>query len=293
MLRATAFALCVLWMGAIPWAQATKKQKTLETPHDESKAWVMHTKEGDVDVTENAHFDFADVLRDDGQSYTRLLVLHKDHNERREWQDGISGTVTVTAWTLSQSDNRNQRWTLRSPGNTGRPLPDLGMFLVSSWPCCSAPFENIYFSLLSGKRLYTTNGVPDKGIFGQDSGLVRIDGGYDGNRYSQTRFIGFGAVGHIANQVPTLQYGTDQAIKQRISLLGREYGDNFDVPKLLITQDDKRLESYLELNGPFNCVVVLQFDHSPEVRIPVENDVMRLDKATLPPGYSLRSEPAP
>ena len=30
----------------------------------------------------------------------------------------------------------------------------------------------------------------------------------------------------------------------------------------------------------------------PEVRIPVENDFMRADKATLPPGYTLRSETA-
>jgi hypothetical protein len=117
-----------------------------------------------------------------------------------------------------------------------------------------------------------------------------MDGGYDGSRYSQTRYIGFGTVGHVANQVPTLQYGTDQAIKQRISLLGREYGDNYDVPKVLVTQDGKKLESYLQLDRHFDFTIVLQFDDGPEVRIPVVDDMMRADKATLPPGYSLRSE---
>lgn len=290
MRRATVFALSFLWIVPTFHAQETKKPKAPEISREESKAWIKHTKEGDVFVTENASFDFVDVLQDDGQSYRHIRVLHTEHNERSESKDGISGTVTVTTWTLPSANNRARRVTFRAAGNRGSPIPDLGMFEVSNFPCCSAPFENIYFNLISGKRLYTTNGTPEKGRFGQDSGLVRIDGGYDGSRYSQTRYIGFGTVGHVANQASTLQYGTDQAIKQRMSLLGREYGDNYDVPKILVTQDGKKLESYFQLDGHFNFTIVLRFDDGPEVRIPVVNDVMQSDKATLPPGYSLRSE---
>jgi hypothetical protein len=166
------------------------------------------------------------------------------------------------------------------------------MFQVSNWPCCSAPFENIYFSLLDGKRLYTTNGEPEKGRFGQDSGLVRIDGAYDGTRYSQSRYVGFGTDAKVEPILPTLQYGTDRAMKE-FSVLGHEYGDNFNVPEVSVTEDGKQLLNYLEVNGQFTFTIVLRFGDGPELRIPVENDVVRPEKATLPPGYSLQSEGKP
>jgi hypothetical protein len=37
-------------------------------------------------------------------------------------------------------------------------------------------------------------------------------------------------------------------------------------------------------------MVVLKFDDGPEVRVPLENDALRIDKAVLPPGYSFRVE---
>lgn len=256
----------------------------------ESKAWIEHTKQGEVFFTENASFDFVHVLQDDGETYIPLLVLHTDRNEWSESRDDVSGFVTVTARTAFATSSRGELWTFRAPGNEGRSLPYLRMFEVSNWPCCSALFENIYFSLLNGEKLYSTNGVPGKGSFGQDSSLVRIDGKHDGDRNSQTRYVGFGAVGDFRKEKPTLQYGTDRTIKQRFSLLGREYADNFDAPKVSVTTDGKQLSSYLQLNGQLTFTIVLQFEDGFEVRIPVENDIVYVDRATLPDGYSLRPD---
>ena len=114
MRRATVFVLTFLWIVPIFHAQETKKPKASEVSREESKAWIKHTKEGDVFVTENASFDFADVLRDDGQSYTHVRVLHTEHNERSQSKDGISGTVTVTTWTLTSDNNRARRVTFRA-----------------------------------------------------------------------------------------------------------------------------------------------------------------------------------
>jgi hypothetical protein len=163
------------------------------------------------------------------------------------------------------------------------------MFQISNWPCCSAPFENVYFSLVDGKRLYTTNGEPEKGRFGQDSALMRIDGAYNGTRYSQSRYVGFGAVANARPMIPILQYGTDRAVKEQLAVLGHEYGDNFDVPEISVTEDGEQFLSYLEVNGQFTFTIVLRFSDGPQLRIPVENDVIRPEKATLPPGYSLRA----
>ena len=100
MRRATVFVLSFLWVVPIFHAQGTKKPNAPEVFHEESKAWIKHTKEGDVFVTENASFDFVNLLRDDGQSYTHIRVLYIDHNERRQSNDGISGTVTVMGASL-------------------------------------------------------------------------------------------------------------------------------------------------------------------------------------------------
>jgi hypothetical protein len=289
-LQVTILATCIPWIAIAYPSQHSSAQKPVAVSHSESKAYIRHTQDGEVFVTENASFDFVRVLHDDGNGYSYLLVLHTDHNEWSEGREGIQGTVTVTSWVRSKDGKQAPRWAFHAPGNQGRALSTLRMFQVSNWPCCSEPFENKYYSLIDGKQLYTTNGFPEKGIFGQDSGLVRIDGAYNGDHYSQTRYVGFGSDTISGRSAPTLQYGTDTVVKQRFRLLGHEYGDNFDVPKIFVSADGHKLENDLQVAGRFNGVVVLQFDDGPEIRIPIEDDVLRADKATLPPGYSLRAQ---
>jgi hypothetical protein len=163
------------------------------------------------------------------------------------------------------------------------------MFRTTNEPCCSEPFKNNYFSLISGKRLYVTNGVINN-AFGDDPGLLRVYGRYDGGWFTQDRYIGFGSDKGSDLEPPAIQYGTDKAITQKLFLVGREYGDNFDVPKLFVTEDGKNLLGRLELKGDFTFTLVLKFPDGPEVRIPIENDVMKADKATLSSGYALRSD---
>lgn len=255
-----------------------------------SRAWIEHTKTGDVFVTENASFDFVRLLRKDGQGYDWLLVERTEHNGWSDNREGVSGAVTIRAWSLPGKRNNKTEWTVRAHGNVATALPDLGMIRVSSWPCCSAPYNNLYFSLHTGKQLYTTNSKPETDLFGQDGGLIRIDGGYDGTRYTESRYIGFGADTQSRTHDPAIQYGTDQAVMQRLMLRGHEYGDNFDVPKLSVSAVGEGFASYLEVPGPFKCVIRLEFEDGKEVRIPIEDDAMRADKATLPDGYSLVSE---
>jgi hypothetical protein len=288
--QTASLVLVLVCVATASSAQRPQPPKSPLVSHADSKAWVKHTKNGDVFVTENSSFDFVRLLRDDGRGYDWLLVQHTDHNEWSDSRDGVAGSVEVKGWALSEFGPPTLRWTFTAPGNSGRALSDLRMFQISSWPCCSSPFENIYFSLLNGKRLYTTNGRPESGASGQDAGLIGLSGGYDGSRYTQTRYIGFGAATGQRQNAPTLQYGTDEAIKLRFTLLGREYGDNFDVPAISLTVDGKPMAKDPRVDGSFSCMVVLKFDDGPEVRVPLENDALRIDKAVLPPGYSFRVE---
>ena len=143
-----------------------------------------------------------------------------------------------------------------------------------------------YFSLSNGAHLYTTNSgtLTDNGS--QDNALLSLTG----HAYKDTRFVAFGASYMKGHEKPTLQYGTDSAIRQRIELRGHEYGDNFDVPSMSVV-DDKGLK-VTDLAGALNFTIVLRFseaDEQPaaELRIPVVNDVIVPQKAVLPTGYSL------
>ena len=278
-------ALCINLLELSCRAQETPKHKAAPSSSAEARAYVKHTKDGDVFVTESASFNFAGLLNDDGRNYTYLRVLHKDHNEWSEGRMGVQGSVAVTAWPALSGDGSKPLWTFHSKGNAGQALPGLRMFRVTNSPCCSEPFKNIYFSLLDGGELYTTNGILHND---DDPGLLSIAGEYDGRGYTKFRYVGFGAA-KSGDDVPTLQYGTDRAIKQRFSLVGREYGDNFDVPTLSIAEHDKGRANYLELSGPISCTLLLTFPDGPVVRIPIENDLVRADKAILPDGYSLRA----
>lgn len=69
-----------------------------------------------------------------------------------------------------------------------------------------------------------------------------------------------------------------------------KYGDNFDVPMMLLVDD--RGVKVTDLGGPLSFTIVLRFseaDDQPagELRIPVDNDVILPQKAVMPKGYSL------
>ncbi len=162
----------------------------------------------------------------------------------------------------------------------------MGLYRATSWPCCSAMWVHEYFSLTNGDHLYTTNGTASSNDVSEDVGLLSING----NLRQNSRFIAFGASYVRGHETPTLQYGTDTAIKQRIELRGHDYGDNFDVPEMLLVDDHG--QKVTDLAGALSFTIVLRFseaDDQPaaELRIPVVNDAIMPQEAILPNGYSL------
>lgn len=173
-----------------------------------------------------------------------------------------------------------------SAGNEGVALPTMGFYRATSWPCCSAMWVHEYFSLTNGAHLYTTNGGASSNDALGDNAFLPISG----HAHQDERFVAFGASYVKGHEKPTLQYGTDDTIKQRIELRGHEYGDNFDVPNMLLADDHG--QKITDLAGALNFTIVLRFseaDDQPaaELRIPVVNDVIAPQRAVLPNGYSL------
>jgi len=103
------------------------------------------------------------------------------------------------------------------------------------------------------------------------------------------RLVGFGYDMNNPSRDPVLQYGTDKDIAQNVSIRsGKHY---YETPEVLGTANGKFEKYHMDLSdSPLTFAIVVRYPGETELRIPVENDVIRLEKAALPKGFSIRRE---
>jgi len=242
-------------------------------------------------VSENSSFKVAEMWNEKG-SYDLILLRSLQHNEQTFEAEGTRGWLRVSAQQMDGASPGRQLWSFQTVGNEGDPLPSLGLYQATAWPCCSAMWVHEYFSLLNGKHLYTTNGCTECTPGRADGGLLDLDE-YEGqSTYRRKEFIAFGASYEKGHEEPMLQFGTDREVKQRLVLKGHEYGDSFDVPEMqLLDNTGKSFGNQNAIYGAVNFTIVLKFhlaqEPEAELRIPVIDDAVRPDLAKLPKGYSL------
>jgi len=251
-----------------------------------SQATIEHRDGGVVHVTSNNIFEYVHLFKAATQIYDDLLLQISQRNEVSFEAEGVRGSLRVRAWRMRGHKRGEPLWSFTSAGNEGVALPTIGFYRATSWPCCSAMRVHEYFSLTNGAHLYTTNGGASSNDASDDNALLPISG----HAHQDERFVAFGASYVKGHEKPMLQYGTDATIKQRIELRGHDYGDNFDVPNMLLVDDHG--QKVTDLAGAFSFTIVLRFseaDDQPaaELRIPVVNDAIVPQKAVLPNGYAL------
>lgn len=204
-----------------------------------------------------------------------MVLLEEDyHNENTPGIEGTRGDATVEAWTITSPHQREMRWTAHEKANEGEVRDPF--FRFAAWGCCDFPNVYTYYNMLSGKKMYVTN-----------SDLLEVTG--QGEGPLSARFVGFGEDVNNRGHDPVLQYGTYQGISQKVSIhSGKDY---YETPEVLGNANSKSEKYHLDLsNSAFTFVIVVRYPGASDVRIPVENDVIRLEKAVLPKGYSLRQE---
>jgi hypothetical protein len=240
----------------------------------ESSAYVIRSKEALTFVTKNRSFQFVDVRGDSGDYEAALLLEETYRNERTDGVEGVRGNAAVKAWTLTPTGQRELRWTFGETGNEGAVLHRF--FRVTAWGCCDIPVVYSYYNLLTGRKLYTSN-----------TDLLEINGNGDGPQ--AWRYVAFGYADiSQSSQPPRLQYGTDKKVAQRFAVVSsRQY---YNAPELFVSTDPK-LEKSLDLRGSqLTFTIVLKYNDGVQLRIPVEADTIRPDKAVLPEGYLLRPD---
>jgi len=268
--RSHSFWCLLLLLAAAPllFGQAVRNG----SKHQSSPSSAYVRQSDGAFVTDNNQFEFANVLHDDGSGYIRLLLLKNIHNEHIDGREETTGKIEVEARTISRDHTLKPRWKVKTVGNYGEALHSYRFFKVSEWGCCDWPTVYSYFSLLTGKKLYASNGD-----------LLDVSGTEGGPQAA--RYVAFGVYAH--NTPPSLQYGSDAKLMERYSLVSpREY---YERPKVFLTADGVSDKSLI-LAAPFNFSIVLQYPDGAELRVPVQNDILQLDKATLPFGFTLRRE---
>lgn len=248
-------------------------QKIQPTYRAESSAYVAEGKDAWTYVTENRSFRFEEVLGDSGNYEAVLLLEQTYHNERTPGLEGTKGTVTVNAWTLRQGKERQLRWTLEASGNEGD-VEDR-FYRIIKWGCCDVPTAYTYYSILNAKKLYVSNADLLDLQFGEGP--------------SNTRYVGFGySVLDKQSQYPQLQYGTDKDVLQRFSVVSQT--QYYEAPQAFISRGPNLEKSLNMIGEPMSFSIVLKYPNGVELRIPVEGDAIRPEKAKLAKGYTLRLE---
>jgi hypothetical protein len=268
--RSHLFCFLLLLVVAAPLVSATQPRNRIKHQSPPSSAYVRQSD--GAFVTDNNQFEFANVLYDDGSGYIRLLLLKNVHNEHIDGHEETNGRIEVEAWTLSGDNTRTSRWKFNAVGNDGGALSYSRFFRVSEWGCCDWPTVYSYFSLLSGKKLYVSNGD-----------LLEVVGTEGGPQVA--RYVAFGVYAH--KTPPSLQFGTDTRLLERYSLISPRESD--DGPNMFLTAGGISDRSLL-LPGTFNFSIVLKYRDGLELRFPVQEGVLQLEKVSLPAGFTLRRE---
>lgn len=272
-MKAMTPVLVVALIGLTSGDAGTTK-KTVPSYTAQSSAYVLKGKDAWTYVTENRSFRFVDVLGDRGNYEAVLLLEETYHNERADGIEGVRGNATVKAWTLEPGRQRELRWTFQETGNEG--MVQDRLFRVTAWGCCDVPVIYSFYNLLTGRKVYVSN-----------SDLLEVRGDGDGPQSARLVAFGYSEMSQLSRP-PRLQYGTDKKVSQRFSVISsRKY---YDAPQMFVSARGK-LEKSLNLRGSeLTFTIVLNYGDGVELRIPVEADVVRPEKAVLPEGYSLRVE---
>jgi hypothetical protein len=268
----------LLVLFALAWSLYVAGQSSGDTMPSSSAPSSAYIRQSDgAYVTDNRIFEFANVLRDDGGGYIRLLLLKEVQNEHIDGHEDTTGQMTVQAWTFGKDGTRSERWRFTAEGNDGYALSFSRFFRLTQWGCCDWPDVHWYFSLLSGKKLYVSNSdISDL------TEIIVLDGGAQAARY-----VAFGWYKH--QTPPVLQYGTDTQVKQQFSLVSSRLCS--DRPQIFVTVGKKPEKSLsLAPNEPLNFTILLIYADGTELHIPVRDDMIRREEAKLPRGFTLRSE---
>jgi hypothetical protein len=253
-------------------------------------------KDGNIVITTiNRDFKLMDepCPLDAPKPYTSsLLLLREFTSKQASNREGEQGTIKVEAWLGQDVDALSKKWEFQQEGHTGEPVDCF--YKVTKYGCCMARATDVYYSLITGEKVFTSNS-PLFGITVPNT-TITLD------RYfaylSADNVFGDRLGAKAADFVAVIQYGSETSLLNRIAIYSEraEYllppkislrynGKSVDEKGLMLwTMDGKTSRSSLS-----DFALVLSYEKSGDVVIPVHDDSPDIAKATVPKQFRLES----
>ncbi len=221
-----------------------------------------------------------------------LLLLQEFTTTKASNHEYPQGTVSVEGWLGNDVDSLSKKWTFAHEGHIGKPV---GCFYkITKYGCCMTPSTDVYYSLITGQKVFTSN-RPLYGIIVPNTTTL-LD-----------RYFAYLAADNSlqdlqgakqANLVAVVQYGSETSVLKRIAIYStraeylfppkiswRYEGKSSDENDLMLWKvDGKKVRSSLS-----DFALVLSFEKDGEVLIPVYNDRPEIEKASIPKQFWLES----
>lgn len=243
----------------------------------------------DVIITTNRRFTFVPAfLIDKGN---RSMVLLEEF--RSEWRPGIEGKkakVRIDGWAGNFPNPRKKAWAIRSEGDIGEVQNNF--YRVTRYGCCLSHTTYIWFSLLTGRKAFTSNfDLIAIEILGHPE-LTRYIGYHDGNSV-----LGPDEEKTVEKLVGTLYYSAEMKVQSKLLIRARSAKwDDWDLPQISVVSKDRILKAERHQPNEFRLIGasgengkaalsdfsirLLWYDGS-EIVIPVKNDNLDLNKAII------------
>jgi hypothetical protein len=286
-LRKTAIAF---WFVTIALPIAAQTRGGLSRTASSSIKSARDKYGNDVIITTNRRFTFAEVYPNHSipdKDYRSVVLLEEFWSEWHPGMEGKRAKIRVDGWAGNFPNPRRKAWTILSEGDEGEVRDNF--YKVTRYGCCASITTHVWFSLIDGQKVFTSNIDPIRVIVPNSSA--------DLTRYitwhSSEATMAPPELQTVKDLKGVLQYGSERKAPRR--LLVRS-GIDLYLPKISIRyqgkthEDMSSLASGLTLWGVdgkkdksalSDFFVILTWSDKFEAEIPVENDELQITKAKV------------
>jgi len=225
-----------------------------------------------------------------------LLLLEEFSSRKTIGMEGQEGIVRVEAWVGRNAKVLKRIWEFQQEGDGGGPFNCF--YKVSKFGCCALPSTDVFYSLITGNKVFTSNS-PLFGVVVPNTSIL-LDRYFAYLMSGNSLKTNDGA--KPEDLVAVIQYGSETEALHRIAIRSKIAG-GLPLPKIsflyrnkLVEDKDLMLWGVDGKNGKSslsNFALVLSYDWAGEIVIPVSNDTPDIGKATVSKKFWLESVPVP
>lgn len=273
-------------------------QKANRPPPTSTTSTIETVRKNGLDfiVTTNRKFNFVPLYADGTED--SLLLLEETRSEFSRQLEGSNSAMKIEAW-IGKGKPTKKAWTMKTEADISE--ADAPFYNLTKYGCCASVNVHSWYNLLSGQKVFTgTNNLLKISV--PNTGGEALD-----------RFVVFHS-NQGATETPemkrgkdvlgVLQYGTNKRVTHRIVLrttdaetleLGdpqvgathqkeTQFAEDYTIKEVALWAfDGKNNKTSLS-----DFTIILKWEETLRIEIPVKNDVPQLSDAKLPAKIKLK-----